>query len=237
MNNIKTQLVDVNNNKITYDEFRASLRTNSKESNSYTVVYAHADEVNSNGLKLKADSLNLSREKYPVYFEHSDSSVLDTVGYIKPAPVANENGEFVGEITFYDTDAAKHAERLWLDEVLTELSVSYYIEDAEEIDGLDDSTYILVNSAIFKEVSIVSVGADRNTGRIDKVEQIYDDNDDTPDDDSDDTQNDKQDIDESTDDDSINIDSADSDDDKKDDVEELIEELEKLKLKFLKQLV
>lgn len=234
MNNIKTQLVDVNNNKITYDEFRASLRTNSKESNSYTVVYAHADEVNSNGLKLKADSLNLSREKYPVYFEHSDSSVLDTVGYIKPAPVANENGEFVGEITFYDTDAAKHAERLWLDEVLTELSVSYYIEDAEEIDGLDDSTYILVNSAIFKEVSIVSVGADRNTGRIDKVEQIHDDNDDTTDDDSDDTQNEKQDIDKSTDTDSS---TRDDDDDKKYDVDELIEELEKLKLKFLKQLV
>lgn len=234
MNNIKTQLVDVNNNKITYDEFRASLRTNSKESNSYTVVYAHADAVNSNGLKLKADSLNISREKYPVYFEHSDSSVLDTVGYIKPAPVANENGEFVGEITFYDTDAAKHAERLWLDEVLTELSVSYYIEDAEEIDGLDDSTYILVNSAIFKEVSIVSVGADRNTGRIDKVEQIHDDNDDTPDDDSDDTQNEKQDIDKSTDTDSS---TRDDDDDKKYDVDELIEELEKLKLKFLKQLV
>lgn len=233
MKNIKTQLVDVNNNKITYDEFRASLRTNTKESNSYTVVYAHADEVNSNGLKLKADSLKLSREKYPVYFEHSDSNVLDTVGYIKPAPLANENGEFVGEITFYDTDEAKHAERLWLDEVLTELSVSYYIEDAEEIDGLDDSTYILVNSAIFKEVSIVSVGADRNTGRIDNVEQIHDENDDKPDNDSDDTQNEKQDIDESTDTDSSNPD----DDDKKDDVDELLEDLEKLKLKFLKQLV
>ena len=231
MNNIKMQLVDVNNNKITYDEFRASLKENTKASNSYTVVYAHADEVNSNGLKLKADSLKLSREKYPVYFEHSDSNVLGTVGYIKPEPLANENGEFVGELTFYDTDEAKHAERLWLDEVLTELSVSYYIEDAEEIDGLDDSTYILVNSAIFKEVSIVSVGADRNTGLIDKVEQITDD--DTPDDDSDEKQTENE-QDESTDSDSSE---RDVDDGKKDDVDELLEELEKLKLKFLKQLV
>ena len=231
MNNIKMQLVDVNNNKITYDEFRASLKENTKASNSYTVVYAHADVVNSNVLKLKADSLKLSREKYPVYFEHSDSNVLGTVGYIKPEPLANENGEFVGELTFYDTDEAKHAERLWLDEVLTELSVSYYIEDAEEIDGLDDSTYILVNSAIFKEVSIVSVGADRNTGLIDKVEQITDD--DTPDDDSDEKQNENE-QDESTDSDSSE---RDVDDGKKDDVDELLEELEKLKLKFLKQLV
>lgn len=234
MKNIKTQLVDVNNNKITYEEFRASLQTNAKESNSYQVVYAHADEVNANGLKLKADSLKLSREKYPVYFEHSDSNVLDTVGYIKPEPVANENGEFVGEITFYDTDAAKHAERLWRDEVFTELSVSYYIEDAEEIDNLDDSTYILVNSAIFKEVSIVSVGADRNTGDIDKVERTYDDADDTPTDDADD----KQDGDKSTESDSNKSTANDNTDDdaQKVDVDELIDELEKLKLKFLKQL-
>lgn len=234
MKNIKTQLVDVNNNKITYEEFKASLQTNAKESNSYQVVYAHADEVNANGLKLKADSLKLSREKYPVYFEHSDSNVLDTVGYIKPEPVANENGEFVGEITFYDTDAAKHAERLWLDEVFTELSVSYYIEDAEEIDNLDDSTYILVNSAIFKEVSIVSVGADRNTGDIDKVERTHDDTDDTQPDDAEDTQDGDQST--GSDSDKSKANDKTDDDDQKVDVDELIDELEKLKLKFLKQL-
>lgn len=141
--------------------------TNPDNKDSVQVVYAHVDTVNDNGLKLNSDSLEVTRSKYPVLVEHSDRRVEDVVGYIETTGKPNEKGEFVGDITFYNTPQGQHAKQLWADGVFTELSVSYYIKDYDVIDD-DDSFYIDVKQAILKEVSIVSVGADRNTFEIKK---------------------------------------------------------------------
>nr|DAJ75236.1 MAG TPA: prohead protease [Caudoviricetes sp.] len=160
---IKNVLIDERENVITVgDLVRNSAGDNAPKS--YRVVYAHVDEVNDNKLQLTADSIQTTRDRYPVLVEHADNRVEDVVGYITTNGKPNEAGEFVGEITFYGTTPqAQHAEQLWRDGVINELSVSYYIKD---YDVMEDGEYVRVNSAILKEVSLVSVGADRNTGEV-----------------------------------------------------------------------
>lgn len=164
---IKNVLIDERENVITVgDLVRNSAGDNAPKS--YRVVYAHVDEVNDNKLQLTADSIQTTRDRYPVLVEHADNRVEDVVGYITTNGKPNEAGEFVGEITFYDTTPqAQHAEQLWRDGVINELSVSYYIKD---YDVMDDGDYVRVNSAILKEVSLVSVGADRHTGEVSNTE-------------------------------------------------------------------
>lgn len=160
---IKNVLLDASNNKVTLSDLVA----NAPGDKPIKVVYAHTDVVNDNGLKLNADSITVTREKYPLLFEHFGNRVEDVVGYIVTDGKPNEQGEFIGDITFYDTPQGQHAKKLWEDEVLNELSVSYYIEDYEQIDALNGEIYFNVLKALLKEVSIVSVGADRDTHEID----------------------------------------------------------------------
>nr|DAS93938.1 MAG TPA: prohead protease [Caudoviricetes sp.] len=164
---IKNVLIDERENVITVgDLVRNSAGDNAPKS--YRVVYAHVDEVNDNKLQLTANSIQTTRDRYPVLVEHADNRVEDVIGYITTDGKPNEAGEFVGEITFYDTTPqAQHAEQLWRDGVINELSVSYYIKD---YDVMDDGDYVRVNSAILKEVSLVSVGADRHTGEVSNTE-------------------------------------------------------------------
>ena len=164
---IKNVLIDERENVITVgDLVRNSAGDNAPKS--YRVVYAHVDEVNDNKLQLTTDSIQTTRDRYPVLVEHADNRVEDVVGYITTDGKPNEAGEFVGEITFYSaTPQARHAEQLWRDGVINELSVSYYIKD---YDVMDDGEYVRVNSAILKEVSLVSVGADRHTGEVSNTE-------------------------------------------------------------------
>lgn len=164
---IKNVLIDDRENVITVgDLVRNSAGDNAPKS--YRVVYAHVDEVNDNKLQLTANSIQTTRDRYPVLVEHADNRVEDVVGYITTDGKPNEVGEFVGEITFYDTTPqAQHAEQLWRDGVINELSVSYYIKD---YDVMEDGEYVRVNSAILKEVSLVSVGADRHTGEVSNTE-------------------------------------------------------------------
>lgn len=161
---VYNKLVDVNNNAITTETLKKNATGETVKG--VTVVYAHVDVVNNNGLKLNSESIEVTREKYPVLVEHSDSRVEDVVAYITTDGKPNENGEFVGVIHFYNTEQGKHAAQLWADGVYNELSVSYYIQDYEIIDDLDGGEYINVKSALLKEVSIVSVGADRDTHEI-----------------------------------------------------------------------
>lgn len=164
---IKNVLIDERENVITVgDLVRNSAGDNAPKS--HRVVYAHVDEVNDNKLQLTADSIQTTRDRYPVLVEHADNRVEDVVGYIETDGKPNEAGEFVGEITFYGTTPqAQHAEQLWRDGVINELSVSYYIKD---YDVMEDGEYVRVNSAILKEVSLVSVGADRHTGEVSNTE-------------------------------------------------------------------
>ena len=161
---VHNKLVDVNNNAITTETLKKNATGETVKG--VAVVYAHVDIVNNNGLKLNSDSIEVTREKYPVLVEHSDARVEDVVAYITTDGKPNERGEFVGLIHFYNTEQGKHAAQLWADGVYNELSVSYYIQDYEIIDDLDGGEYINVKSALLKEVSIVSVGADRDTHEI-----------------------------------------------------------------------
>ena len=161
---VHNKLVDVNNNAITTETLKKNATGETVKG--VTVVYAHVDVVNNNGLKLNSDSIEVTREKYPVLVEHSDARVEDVVAYITTDGKPNKQGEFIGVIHFYNTEQGKHAAQLWADGVYNELSVSYYIQDCEIIDDLDGGEYINVKSALLKEVSIVSVGADRDTHEI-----------------------------------------------------------------------
>lgn len=160
---IKNVLVDAHDNVVTVGDLVKN-SVGDKAGKSYRVVYAHVDIVNDNKLQLTAESIQTTRDRYPVLVEHADNRVEDVVGYITTDGKPNEAGEFVGDITFYGTTPqAQHAEQLWRDGVINELSVSYYIKD---YDVMDDGDFVRVNSAILKEVSLVSVGADRNTGEL-----------------------------------------------------------------------
>lgn len=191
------------------------------------VVYAHTDEVNDNGLKLNADSLIVTREKYPLLYEHSDNSIDNVVGYVETDGKPNENGEFVGYITFYDTPNGQHARQLWADGVLDELSVAYFVEEAEKIDSLDNDYYLNILKATLKEISLVSVGADRKTGAVDELSE---DSDDEPEDTPEDDKEDKEEPSENSE-DSEELDDSTEEDDEEDDV------LHNAKLNFFKKVL
>lgn len=160
------------------------------------VVYAHIEEVNENGMLIHEGSIKTTRKRYPLQFQHRDFRIEDIVGYIETDATSNEKGELVGQMYFYETPQGQHAKQLWDDGVLDELSVSYYIVDYEIIDNLDETTYMDVKDALLKEVSILSVGADRNTGAVGKdtdEEEPEDDTDDTSEDNPTDDNDDKQD--------------------------------------------
>lgn len=191
------------------------------------VVYAHTDEVNDNGLKLNADSLIVTRDKYPLLYEHSDNSIDNVVGYVETDGKPNDKGEFVGSITFYDTPNGQHARQLWDDGVLDELSVAYFVEEAEKIDSLDNDYYLNILKATLKEISLVSVGADRKTGAVDELSE---DSDDEPEDEPEEDKEDKEEPSKNSE-DSEEIDEDDKDDDEEDDV------LHNAKLNFFKKVL
>lgn len=166
---IRTKVVNASGEEIAPED------VTTKAPEKIVVVYAHTDEVNDNGLKLNADSLVVTREKYPLLYEHSDNSIDNVVGYVETDGKPNDKGEFVGYITFYDTPNGQHARQLWGDGVLDELSVAYFVEEAEKIDSLDNDYYLNILKATLKEISLVSVGADRNTGAVDELSEDSDD--------------------------------------------------------------
>ena len=212
---IRTKVVNASGEEIAPED------VTTKAPEKIAVVYAHTDEVNDNGLKLNADSLIVTREKYPLLYEHSDNSIDNVVGYVETDGKPNENGEFVGYITFYNTPNGQHARQLWEDGVLDELSVAYFVEEAEKIDSLDNDYYLNILKATLKEISLVSVGADRNTGAVD---ELSDDSDDEPDDEP---GEDKEEQSENSEDSTDSTDST-EDDDEEDDV------LHNAKLNFFK---
>lgn len=219
---IRSKVVNASGEEIAPDE----VTTTPKK---IAVVYAHTDEVNDNGLKLNADSLIVTRDKYPLLYEHSDNSIDNVVGYVETDGKPNENGEFVGYITFYNTPNGQHARQLWEDGVLDELSVAYFVEEAEKIDSLDNDYYLNILKATLKEISLVSVGADRNTGAVDELSE---DSDNEPEDEPGEDKADKEEPSENSEDSEEPEELDDStDDDEEDDV------LHNAKLNFFKKVL
>lgn len=219
---IRTKVVNASGEEIAPDE------VTTKAPEKIAVVYAHTDEVNDNGLKLNADSLIVTRDKYPLLYEHSDNSIDNVVGYVETDGKPNDKGEFVGYITFYDTPNGQHARQLWADGVLDELSVAYFVEEAEKIDSLDNDYYLNILKATLKEISLVSVGADRKTGAVDELSE------DSDDDEDEDTSDDKEEASEEASENSE--DSEDSEDLTEDDDEE-DDVLHNAKLNFFKKVL
>lgn len=160
--NINSILVDSNNNKIETNTLIHNAKNDKKDG--IDVVYAHIAVVNDNGFSLRENSITTTRDRYPLLFEHSDLRVEDVVGYIETDAKPNEKGEFIGTMYFYNTEQGQHAKQLWLDEVINELSVSYYLDEFDVVDDGTGNVFLDVKNCILKEVSIVSVGADRATG-------------------------------------------------------------------------
>lgn len=160
--NINSILVDSNNNKIETNTLIHNAKNDKKDG--IDVVYAHIAVVNDNGFSLRENSITTTRDRYPLLFEHSDLRVEDVVGYIETDAKPNEKGEFIGTMYFYNTEQGRHAKQLWLDEVINELSVSYYLDEFDVVDDGTGNVFLDVKNCILKEVSIVSVGADRATG-------------------------------------------------------------------------
>lgn len=215
---IRTKVVNASGEEIAPED------VTTKAPEKIAVVYAHTDEVNDNGLKLNADSLVVTREKYPLLYEHSDNSIDNVVGYVETDGKPNEKGEFVGYITFYNTPNGQHARQLWEDGVLDELSVAYFVEEAEKIDSLDNDYYLNILKATLKEISLVSVGADRKTGAVDELSENSDDE---PEDEPGEDKEDKEEASENSE-DSEDSEESTEDDDEEDDV------LHNAKLNFFK---
>ena len=160
--NINNILLDSNNNKIETNTLIHNAKNDKKDG--IDVVYAHISVVNDNRFSLRENSITTTRERYPLLFEHSDLRVEDVVGYIETDAKPNEKGEFIGTMYFYNTEQGQHAKQLWIDEVINELSVSYYLDEFDVVDDGTGNVFLDVKNCILKEVSIVSVGADRATG-------------------------------------------------------------------------
>lgn len=160
--NIQNILFDKNDNKIETNTLIHNAKQDKKDG--IDVVYAHVGVVNDNGFSLRESSIITTRERYPLLFEHSDLRVEDVVGYIETDAKPNSKGEFIGTMYFYNTEQGQHAKQLWLDEVINELSVSYYLDEFDVVDTGNGDVFLDVKNCILKEVSIVSVGADRATG-------------------------------------------------------------------------
>ena len=160
--NIQNILFDKNDNKIETNTLIHNAKQDKKDG--IDVIYAHVGVVNDNGFSLRENSITTTRERYPLLFEHSDLRVEDVVGYIETDAKPNSKGEFIGTMYFYNTEQGQHAKQLWLDEVINELSVSYYLDEFDVVDTGTGEVFLDVKNCILKEVSIVSVGADRATG-------------------------------------------------------------------------
>lgn len=220
---IRTKVVNASGEEIAPED------VTTKAPEKTAVVYAHTDEVNDNGLKLNADSLIVTRDKYPLLYEHSDNSIDNVVGYVETDGKPNEKGEFVGYITFYNTPNGQHARQLWEDGVLDELSVAYFVEEAEKIDSLDNDYYLNILKATLKEISLVSVGADRNTGAVDGLSEDSDDTEDEPGEDKEDKEEPSENSEDSEE--PGELDDSTEDDDEEDDV------LHNAKLDFFKKVL
>ena len=160
--NIQNILFDKNDNKIETNTLIHNAKQDTNDG--IDVIYAHVGVVNDNGFSLRENSIITTRERYPLLFEHSDLRVEDVVGYIETDAKPNSKGEFIGTMYFYNTEQGQHAKQLWLDEVINELSVSYYLDEFDVVDTGTGDVFLDVKNCILKEVSIVSVGADRATG-------------------------------------------------------------------------
>ena len=119
---------------------------------SFQAVASKVGTRNRNGLRLKSDSLQIERNRYPFLYNHGEgaSEVIGDVGLV----YSEEDNAYMCDFVIYDTHP--NIKKAVENGAFNSVSVSYYMTDYE----LEDDDTVLVLNAIMNEVSLVSVPAD-----------------------------------------------------------------------------
>lgn len=120
----------------------------------FSAVIAHINEVNDNGYILDGDVVQFARERYPLLYNHNSSDPQAQIGYVEPRFIA-ESGQYVANLVFNEN--GKAIQQAVVDGVYDSVSISYYVENAE----WDEEYNLVIKEALMNEVSVVSVGADK----------------------------------------------------------------------------
>lgn len=121
---------------------------------SFVAVGSEVGVVNRNGMILMPNSIKFDRERYPLLYSHGKSAV-DVIGdsHTEYDPVTNT---YITDFKIYDGN--ENIKQAVENGAFSSVSIAYYLTDYDfNADGS-----IVVNNAVFNEVSIVSVPADPN---------------------------------------------------------------------------
>lgn len=113
---------------------------------------------NRNDMILQPNSLEFNSDRHLLLYNHGESSneiVGDAVTYYD-----EERNQYLTDFVVYDTNPA--VKKAVENGALSHVSVAYYLTDYD----FDEDGGIVVNKALLKEVSLVSVPADPNASFI-----------------------------------------------------------------------
>lgn len=138
----------------------AEIKTVENEDGSKQImaVASEIGVVNRNGMILRPNSLQTDRERYPLLYNHGEMVIGDC------GLIYDEIGnKYVTDMNIYDTNPSilKAVEN----GAFNSVSVAYYLTDYD----FNDYGDVVVNSAILKEISLVSVPADPNANFIENA--------------------------------------------------------------------
>ncbi|WP_205272517.1 HK97 family phage prohead protease [Lactococcus taiwanensis] len=123
-----------------------------------TAVAAEVGVVNRNGMILRPNSLQTDRERYPLLYNHGEMVIGDC------GLTYDEIGnKYITDMNVYDTNPS--IRKAVENGAFNSVSVAYYLTDYD----FNDYGDIVVNAAILKEISLVSVPADPNANFIENA--------------------------------------------------------------------
>ncbi|MGL5895739.1 MAG: HK97 family phage prohead protease [Lactococcus lactis] len=127
---------------------------NNQQNSTFSAVIAHINVVNDNGYILDGDVVKFARERYPLLYNHNSEDPQAQIGYVEPRFIS-EGGQYVANLVFNGN--GESIKQAIIDGVYDSVSISYYVESAE----WDENYNLVVKEALMNEVSVVSVGADK----------------------------------------------------------------------------
>lgn len=123
-----------------------------------TAVAAEVGVINRNGMILRPNSLQTDRERYPLLYNHGEMVIGDC------GLTYDEIGnKYITDMNVYDTNPS--IRKAVENGAFNSVSVAYYLTDYD----FNDYGDIVVNAAILKEISLVSVPADPNANFIENA--------------------------------------------------------------------
>lgn len=125
---------------------------------SFSAIGSDVGVRNRNDLILMPNALKFDRDRYPLLYSHGESAT-DVIGDSHTEYDA-VNNQYITDFVIYDTNP--NIVKSVQNGAFQSVSIAYYMTD---YDFMADGS-IMVNEAIFKEVSLVSVPADPNANFI-----------------------------------------------------------------------